>query len=509
ADEEIKKFRTIFDKAVHGNAIADLEGNIIYINDYFADTHGYDTDELIGQHLSIFHTHRQMKDVKQINESMLEKGSYDPIEVWHIHKDGTEFPMLMSGIIITDDNGNPEFMAATAIDISDRKNMESCLRQAQKMESIGSLAGGIAHDFNNILYPIIGLSEMLLEDLPSDSLEYENARVIFKAGQRGSDLVRQILAFSRQSENEITPVRVQNVLHEVLKLCRSTIPVNIEITHNIQPNCRLIMADPTQIHQIAMNLITNAYHAVEKTCGKISVKLKEANLESDDIEDIFSESGHYAMISISDTGCGIDPVRMDKIFDPYFTTKEKDKGTGLGLAVVYGIVKEHQGDIKVYSDLGKGTTFNVYLPLVGNHADVAVKKIETSQAGSERILLVDDEEAIVRLEKQMLERLGYQVTSRINSVEAFEAFKAKPNEFDLVITDMTMPYMTGDQLARKLISIKPDLPIIICTGFSEELSLNRIDTIGIKGLLMKPVVKSEMAQIVRKVLDETNGLDQE
>ncbi len=382
---------------------------------------------------------------------------------------------------------------------------EAQLRQAQKMESIGTLAGGIAHDFNNILYPIIGMSELLLEDLPFDSLEYENTQEILNAGKRGRDLVRQILAFSRQSEHKMKPVRIQRILKEALKLSRSTIPSNIEILEDIQHDCGLVLADPTQLHQVSMNLITNAYHAVEQNGGKISIQLKETELGSEDRAGLSIGSGQYALLTISDTGCGIDPALVDKIFDPYFTTKEQGKGTGLGLAVVHGIVNEHQGDIKIYSEVGKGSTLNVFLPLMEKTFEAeSVERVEKHKKGAERILLVDDEEAIANLGRQMLERLGYRVTSRVNSVEALEAFRANPDAFDLVITDMTMPNITGDQLANELISIRPDISIIICTGFSERMTQEKAKAMGIKGFLMKPVIKSELGQEVRKVLDGKN-----
>ena len=410
--------------------------------------------------------------------------------------------------------GRPEFkdgkcvkMKGTFQDINDRMLMETRLQQAQKLESIGTLAGGIAHDFNNILFPIIGIAELLMEDLPPESAEHKNVQEILKAGKRGADLVRQILTFSRRSEHTMLPVPIQRIVGEALQLGRSTIPSDIEIRQDFQNGRGMVMADPTQIHQIVMNLITNAYHAVEQTGGKIIVRLKEIVLESDDLAETGIAPGRYAVLSVSDTGCGMDHSVMNKIFDPYFTTKEQGKGTGLGLAVVHGIVREHRGDIKVYSEINKGTTFNVYLPLINKLSDAPpIAKVESSKTGNERILLVDDEATITRITSQMLERLGYMVTSLTGSMEALEVFKENPDVFDLVVTDMTMPNMTGDQLARELILIRPDIPVIICTGFSERVNKEKAKALGIKGFLMKPTVRSELADMVRKVLDKTDIL---
>jgi PAS domain S-box-containing protein len=390
-----------------------------------------------------------------------------------------------------------------ATDITKIKGMEKRIREAQKMESIGNLAGGIAHDFNNILFPIIGLSEILMDDLPEGSPEQNNATAIFNAGKRGSELVQQILTFSRQTEYKMLPVNIQKIIREVLKLSHATIPTYIEIIHDITNSGDLVMANPAQIHQVVMNLVTNAYHAIGQNPGKILVGLNLVELAEENFPESVLSSGKYAKLTVSDTGTGIDPAIMDKIFNPYFTTKEQGKGTGLGLAMVYGIVNEHHGDIRVCSELGVGTRFSVYLPLVENpDKPNTVLNVETYETGTERILLVDDEEAIANLERQMLDRLGYKVTSRVSCIEALKAFEANPWGFDLVITDMAMPNMTGDQFAKELISIRSDIPIIICTGFSERINAEMAKAIGVKGFLMKPVVKSDLSEMVRHVLDE-------
>ncbi len=384
----------------------------------------------------------------------------------------------------------------------DKETLQAKMSQAQKMESIGSLAGGIAHDFNNILFPIVGLSEMMLADFPPGSPEHYDAQQIFKAGTRGRELVQQILSFSRQSEHQPIPVHIQKILKEVLKLCRATIPADITIQQDLQTDCNSVMADPTQIHQIAMNLITNAYHAVEPAGGTITVKLQEVDFNHEDDPAVHLASGRYAVLSVSDTGTGIDPVVMNKIFDPYFTTKEKERGTGLGLATVFSIVKTHGGDIRVHSDIGKGATFRVYLPLLEKVQESQTEKEMTPlPTGTEHILLVDDETSIVHLETQMLERLGYQTSSFTGSRDALAAFKTEPSRFDLVITDMNMPNMNGMQVAAELIAIRPDIPIIVCTGFSERINSKKADALGIRGLLMKPVGMKDLALKVREVLD--------
>ncbi len=374
------------------------------------------------------------------------------------------------------------------------------------MESIGNLAGGIAHDFNNILFPIIGMSELILEDLEPDSLVYENAKEIYKAGNRAKELVSQILSFSRQTDHEIMPVKLQKIIIEVLKLCRSSIPTNIEIEQDIQQDCRSILANATQLHQIGMNLITNAYHAVQKTNGKITVQLKEFILEKNESYSLEVSPGEYALLSVVDDGEGMSEDIKERIFEPYFTTKEQGKGTGLGLAVVYGIVKEFGGAIQVFSTIGTGTTFNIYLPLMKKNDNSKFLKVGVNiETGHEHILLVDDEPSIARLVQQTLERLGYTVTARLSSIDALEVYKKNPNKFDMVLSDMSMPGMTGDQLAYEIKKIKPNMPVVICTGFSERINKEKAQEIGVNGFLMKPIMKSDMAQMIRNILDEAKN----
>ena len=455
----------------------------------------------------------QREFVESTIQNAVDQASGYNIEHYLLLKDGTIKYVNAIGEVAPSSPDCQPLLVGTVQDITDRKRAEEereklqiQLNQAQKMESIGSLAGGIAHDLNNILFPISGLSEMLLDEIPPDNPAHESIEQIHKSAQRGSDLVKQILAFSRQSNPQKLPIRIQPILKEALKLARATIPRNIEITSHIEADCGMVSADPTQVHQIVMNLITNAYHAVEETGGTIHIELKETEFEKDELPFHAISSGKYACITVSDTGTGIDQTLIDKIFDPYFTTKEQGKGTGLGLSVVHGIVKEHGGDIRVYSEVGKGTNFHVYLPLLEDARDSKTaadpRKYPT---GCERILLVDDEEPIVHMEQMMLEKLGYQDTVRTSSPDALAAFKADPDNFDLVISDRGMPNMTGEQLARELISIRPGIPIILCTGFSDENDEQRAKAMGIKGFLMKPVATGDLAAMVRKVLDGLDG----
>jgi len=391
-------------------------------------------------------------------------------------------------------------------DVTELMEMEARLQRAQKMESIGYLAGGIAHDFNNILYPIIGMSELLIEDVKAGSHEHDSLNEILTAGKRGADLVKQILTFSRQEEHHKHPIDLQQVLGEVLKLCRATIPTNVKINQRISVDCGRINADPVQIHQVVMNLITNAYHAVESVDGEITVSLKEVYLEEDEVPSNALEAGRYALVSVSDTGTGIDKTLVDTIFDPYFTTKEQGKGTGLGLATVYGITKEHDGDIKVYTELGVGTTFNVYLPITGAREQrVPAEPRQDLPRGDEHVLVIDDEPAVTKLQTRRLERLGYRVTSLNSSTEALDLFRSNPDRFAIVITDMTMPGMTGDKLTSEIKAIRPDVPVIICTGFSERIDLDSSTKIGVEAFLMKPVTAEELSQSVRQALGDPSS----
>ena len=348
---------------------------------------------------------------------------------------------------------------------------EEQLRQAQKMESIGNLAGGIAHDFNNILSSILGFTELAIDEVEKGTTIEDSLQEVYAAGKRAKHLVKQILAFARQSDEKRKPIQVDLIVKEVLKFIRSSIPTTIEIRQNIESEA-IITGNATQVHQVLMNLCTNAAHAMETQGGILSVGLKDIAVDrSTNWETLDLKIGNYVEITVADTGTGIHPEILKNIFEPYFTTKAPGEGTGMGLAMVHGIVDSYGGKIMVDSIFGKGTTFTIYLPIEMKRGDHRLYETKEYPSGTERILFVDDEAPIAKVGGQILERLGYSVTTRTSSIEALELFKAKPDDFDLVITDMTMPNLTGDKLAIELVKIRPDIPVVLCTGYSIKINV--------------------------------------
>jgi len=378
------------------------------------------------------------------------------------------------------------------------QDMESQLRQAQKMEAVGTLAGGIAHDFNNILAAIMGYIELSQFDVPESNPARHSLDQVLKATHRAKKLVSQILAFSRQNNYEKKPVYVQCIINECVELLRASIPSTVAIEKDLCQELKAVKADSTQIHQVIMNLCTNAYHAMDGGEGRIDITLSPYGMRDEDCLSMLGLSqGEYMRLVIGDTGCGMDEKILSKIFEPYFTTKAKGQGTGMGLSVVHGIIKSHGGRIDVTSEPGKGSRFTLYLPVIdmsaSDHTDVPA----LLPLGRERILFVDDEETLVDLGVKILERLGYEVVSETSSLRAFERFKDDPQGFDLVITDMTMPDLTGIQLARKIKMISPGVPIILCTGYHKEINVSKVKDFGIDFLLLKPLKIMDLATVIR------------
>ena len=388
----------------------------------------------------------------------------------------------------------------------EKLKLEKRLQHFQRMEAIGTLAGGIAHDFNNILFPILGYSELLFQDLPEDSDAYDMADQIYRAAIRARELIRQILTFSRQTEMENQVISFQTIIKEALKLLRASIPKNIGILSHISEDCPPVMGDPTKLHQIIMNLCTNAFHAVEETGGKFEVSLDPVALTANHLNGLEKlGEGRYVRLTVADNGHGMDDNTVVQIFDPYFTTKTEGKGTGLGLAVIYGIVRQLKGDIKVYSEPGRGSSFQVFLPAAERPGALKARSEPDMEGGTEHILLVDDENSIAHMGKQFLKRYGYRVSMFTDSREALAAFSAAPDQFDLVVTDMTMPGMTGDVLAEKIKAIRQNIPVILCTGFSEKITSANYDKTAVDNFFMKPVSIKALSRTIRRLLDRASG----
>jgi CheY-like chemotaxis protein len=350
----------------------------------------------------------------------------------------------------------------------------------------------------------MGYTELLLEEIPEQEPQHQNLKQVMAAARRGEEMVKQILAFSRKSEEEKKPVYINHILEEALKMLRSSLPTTIEIKSQIEGKLGLVMANPTQIQQVIMNLSTNAAHAMRENGGGLEITLKEITIKENENElmEFNLAPGRYQLMTVKDTGIGMTPGVMERIFEPYFTTKSPGEGTGMGLSVVHGIIKSHGGEIRVFSEPLKGTTFHVYFPVAEDIKEPTIKKDRPIMGGSERILFVDDDNSLAEMGKLMLEKLGYKVTVRTSSIEALEVFRKTPNKFDLVITDQTMPNKTGTQLTRELLRLRPDIPVILCTGFSETVNKENFRALGIRGFVMKPIVKNDIAKIIRKVLEE-------
>lgn len=500
------KYQDLYDYAPDMYLAVDAKTtNILDCNQTLVDALGYKKEEIIGRPVFDLYTPESAEYAKtNVFPEFLKNGIIQEKEMQVKRKDGSVIDVSLNVSAVRDLKGNVLHSRSSWRDITEKKKLQAQLQQAHKMEALGILAGGIAHDFNNILASIIGYTQISLDELPKRGLVYENLQHILKAGYRAKDLIKQVVTCARLDKEGVYATQVAPVVVETLKFLKASLPSTIQIRRYIKVDSDLIMADSTQIHQLLMNLCTNAAHAMGEDGGVLKVTLTNVVLDSVFVArhpDI--PPGLYLKLSVSDTGGGIPPDIREKIFDPYFTSKDQDHGTGLGLSVVHGIVRKHGGTITVETEVKKGSTFSVYLPVA--ELDPLEEPEGVSDyirwAGNDHILFVDDDKSIVKVGRKMLEPLGYQVASKTSAKEALALFEAQPDKFDLVITDMTMPHLTGANLAKKLLEIRPDIPIILCTGHSEFINEKKAKAIGIKAFIMKPFIKNEFARTVRNVID--------
>ncbi len=498
-EEERLRLAVIVEQTDETVMIFDVDGKIDYVNPAMMHLTGFSREELIGKNVGDLNGNIKMtEEVRRIINSG---------KVWQGHvsigvKDGSSCEMDVRISPVKGNQGNIVSFVSVGRDITKELMLEEQLRQTQKLEAIGTLAGGIAHDFNNILSAVIGFTELSLIEVNEENSAYNSMGEVLKAGYRARDLVKQILTFSRQSEQETGPLKISPIAKEALKLLRASLPTTIEMREDIMSNS-IVIADPTQIHQVIMNLCVNAGHAMQPRGGVLDVSLLDVDLDDASLSSQTGiVPGRYVCMKISDTGCGISSEIQKRIFEPFFTTKEKNVGTGMGLSVVHGIVSSYGGEILVSSEPGKGTVFTIYLPASEETEASGVEKPGLLRTGTEKILFIDDEQIIVDMTSMMLEKLGYDVIGKSRSVEALEYFKEHSDNIDLVITDMTMPQMTGLVLAREIKKIRPSVPILLCTGFSIEISGDeRIDSC-IDALVMKPVTRKDLGDAVRTLLGE-------
>jgi len=502
--ESEEKYRNIFESFSDVYYRTDMDGIIKVMSPSITIHSGYLPEELIERSIKELYFKPSDRDI--LLKKLYNTGFLRNYELKLKRKDGSLIDVSVNKRILWSNDGTPLAIEGIMRDITERKKaekekrkLERQLREKQKLEAIGVLAGGIAHDFNNILSAVIGYTYLALNYIPEQSGARENLQYVLDASYHATDLVKQILTFSRQGEQEKTPVNLSLIVKDVLKLLRATIPSTIAIRKKIDNESK-IMADITQIHQVLMNLCTNAAHAMKENGGELEVSLSDVYMEKNTGPEPSLKPGTYVKLTVSDTGHGMSEEIMEHIFEPYFTTKEKGEGTGLGLAVVHGIVESHGGEISVTSKEGKGTIFYVYFPKIEAETGIEEENTSPLMRGSERILFVEDEKYLLNMAQKTLENLGYKVTATGESPEALEIFKKNPENFDLVITNETMPGLRGNELSKKILSIRPDIPVILCTGYSNIINEEIAKAMGIKEFFLKPFDIKKVSKIIRKLL---------
>ncbi|MBN1225269.1 MAG: PAS domain S-box protein [Candidatus Aminicenantes bacterium] len=500
-EEQLKRLSIAIEQVTDEIIITDLEGKIQYVNRAFEKTTGYSREEAIGNAWDFLRSGNPDPALQEKLRETIQGGKTWKGQITNRRKDSRLIQQDVTINPLFNDSGKITGYISLKRDVTESLRLEDQLRQAQKMEAVGTLAGGIAHDFNNILGAIMGYAE-LAKFKTADIHIQPYLEQMLTACHRSKELIKQILTFCRQESLEKKPVTVAPLVKETVKMLRASFPSTIEIRLEItNPNDR-ILADPTQLHQVIMNLCTNALHAMEKRTGVLEIHLERCDVSTGGrLYDTDWKEGSYLKMTVTDDGQGINPSIKDKIFDPFFTTRKAGEGTGLGLSVVYGIVKNHGGFISVESEMGRGTSFSVHLPLIDWEEEDDRKDCLPWPTGKGTILLVEDEEPLASLGREILTSLGYDVSVRFNGQDALQAFRADPCRYDLVITDMTMPKMTGATLSAEMLKIRPELPIILTTGSSERISEEDAKKIGIREYILKPVSLDKLAQVIRGTLD--------